>query len=230
MNKRALIVVTSHGTLGTTGKKTGWYLPEVTHVYYPLIEAGYAVDFASPKGGVAPLDESSLELDDALNRRFYEDKATFARLERTAALGDVRPEDYGIIFFAGGHGTMWDFADDPAVARITAAIYEAGGIVAAVCHGPAALVNVRLSNGRYLVDGKRVNSFTNAEEDAVGLTHVVPFALETRLRERGADFHAGAKWSKTVVVSERLVTGQNPQSASSVGQAIVETARAVEAA
>jgi putative intracellular protease/amidase len=222
--KKALIVVTSHDQLGKTGKKTGWYLPEVTHIYYPLLEAGFEVDFASTQGGAAPLDQGSYNLEDPLNQRFVEGKM-LAHLEKTLALKDVNASQYQVIAFAGGHGTMWDFPNSEDLNTVTAQIYENGGIVAAVCHGPAALVNVKLSNGKYLVDGKDVNSFTDAEEIAVGLKDIVPFMLESTLKSRGARFHAGANWENKVVVSERLITGQNPQSAHSLGLKIVEVAK-----
>lgn len=225
MTKYALIVVTSNDKLGSTGQKTGWYLSEVSHVYYPLVQAGFTVDFASPNGRKAPLDEGSLKLDDPDNKKFVEDKCLFHRLQNTIPLGKVNPAKYQVIHFAGGHGTMWDFPNSPDVSRVAAEVYENGGIVAAVCHGPAALVNVKLSNGKYLVDGKDVNSFTDAEEKEVGLANVVPFLLESKLRERGAKFHAGKNWENKVVVSGRLITGQNPQSAAAVGKAIVEIAK-----
>jgi putative intracellular protease/amidase len=228
VEKRALIVVTSNDKLGDTGKKTGWYLSEVSHVYYPLTKAGFSVDFASPNGGKAPLDEESLKLDDSDNKKFIEDKRLFHRLENTIPLGKVNSTKYQVIHFAGGHGAMWDFPNSPDVKRVTVDIYENGGIVAAVCHGPAALVNVRLSNGKYLVDGKDVNSFTDAEEKEVGLVEVVPFLLESKLRRRGAKFHAGKNWENKVVVSGRLITGQNPQSAAALGKKIVEVAKTLD--
>src|SRR5687767_6833855 len=118
MNRKALIVVTSHDQLGSTGKKTGWYLSEATHVYYPLVEAGYEVDFASPRGGRAPLDESSRKLDDPANRKFVEDPAAVAKIENTLRLADVDPKHYHVVHFAGGHGTMWDFPSDENVQRV----------------------------------------------------------------------------------------------------------------
>lgn len=123
--------------------------------------------------------------------------------------------------FAGGHGTMWDFADNTELAKITADIYENGGVVGAVCHGPAGLVNVKLSNGKYLVDGKKINAFTNEEETAVKLEKVVPFLLESKLIERGAKFEKSGLWQPHVTVDQRVVTGQNPQSAKGVGEAIL---------
>lgn len=226
MEKRALIVVTSNDTFGPSGpkdKRTGWYLSEVTHVYYPLVEAGYTVDFASPRGGAAPLDESSRKLDDAENRRFVEE-GHLARLERTAALGEIDPTRYDVVHFAGGHGVMWDFPGNPDIGRVAAGVYQRGGVVAAVCHGPAALVDVKLSDGTYLVAGKEVSAFTDEEERAVKLSEVVPFLLSSTLAKRGANMHPAANWTSQVSVSERLVTGQNPQSAKALGAKLVEVA------
>ena len=225
--KRALIVVSSNDRLGDTGKKTGWYLSEVTHLYYPLVEVGYTVDFASPKGGAAPMDESSRKLDDADNKRFLEDAAVMERIRSTIPLAKIDPERYDVVHFAGGHGVMWDFPEDRELQRVAAGIYEHGGIVAAVCHGPAALVDVTLSDGTYLVAGQDVSAFTNAEEEAVGLTQVVPFALQSKLESRGARFHPGANWASQVSVSGRLITGQNPQSARALAAKIVEAAKAL---
>lgn len=225
MKKQALIVVTSCGKMGNSGKKTGWYLSEVTHVYYPLLDAGFVIDFASPQGGAAPMDEGSRKLDDKENMRFLEDKVALSKIQNTLPLAQVDARTYQVVHFAGGHGTMWDFPDDAHLSRIASMIYEQGGVVSAVCHGPAALVNVKLSNGDYLVKGKDVNSFTDAEELEVGLATVVPFSLESKLKERGGKFRRGPNWSDTAVVSERLVTGQNPQSARSVGRKVLEMVR-----
>lgn len=220
--KKALIVVTSHADKGETGQKTGWYLSEVTHVYYPLEKAGFQIDFASPRGGEAPMDESSRDLKDPENKRFLENAELMKKMKNTKKIGSIDSKEYRVIHFAGGHGAMWDFHNNDDLNRVTAAIYENGGVVSAVCHGPAALVNVKLSNGDYLVKGKAVSAFTDAEEKEVGLEKVVPFLLESKLRERGADMKPAKNWSDQSVVSERLVTGQNPQSAHSVGRKVVE--------
>lgn len=217
--QKALIVVTSH--------KPGWYLSEVTHIYYPLVEAGYKVDFASPEGGAARMDESSRKLDDPENKRFLENKALVQQIAQTKKLDQIKAQDYQIIHFAGGHGAMWDFHNSDALNKLAANIYEQGGIVSAVCHGPAALVNVKLSNGEYLVKGKDVSAFTDSEEAEVKMTSVVPFLLESTLRERGAKMITGKNWQDQSVVSERLVTGQNPQSGHSVGKKIVELAQLI---
>lgn len=219
--KHALIVVTSHDRLGDTGKQTGWYLSELTKIYYPLAEAGFTIDIASPKGGKAPIDESSLQLDIPQNKAFLDDPALVRKIENTLRLSQVDAQKYRIVHFAGGHGTMWDFPDDKDIIRITETVYANGGIVAAICHGVSALVNVRDANGEYLVRGRDINSFTDAEEEAAGLTDAVPFLLESKLKERGAKFHAGALWANTVVVSGRIVTGQNPASAQSLGEKLV---------
>jgi putative intracellular protease/amidase len=223
--RRALIVLTSHDRLGDTEKSTGFYLSEVTHVFYPLVEAGFEVDFASPNGGAAPLDEASRKLDDPDNARFLGDPHLREQLQRTTPLAMAEPNRYDVVHFAGGHGVMWDFPSNPDVQRVAAQIYEQGGIVAAVCHGPAALVNVKLASGAFLVAGKQVAAFTNSEEQAVGLTKVVPFLLQSKLEERGARVSLAANWQSQAVVSERLVTGQNPQSAHAVARGIVELAR-----
>ena len=223
--RKALIVVTSHDRLGDTGKPTGYYLPEVTHPYYALVDAGLEVDIASPRGGKAPMDEGSRDLRDAANARFLETASDMDKLERTLALESVDPAQYDAVLFAGGHGTMWDFRGSAAVNRVAAAIYERGGVVAAVCHGPAALVDVRLSSGEHLVAGKRVTGFSNAEEEAAELTEVMPFLLETALVDRGARYERAALWQEHVVTDGRLVTGQNPASAVGVGRAVAELVR-----
>lgn len=220
-SKKALIVVTSHDRLGDTGKQTGYYLPEVTHPYYALLDAGVEVDVASPRGGAAPMDPSSGDRKDPANARFLDTPADRDKAARTTRLADVDPSAYDAILFAGGHGTMWDFREDRDVQRLAAAIHQNGGVVAAVCHGPAALVDVRLSSGEFLVAGKRVTGFSNDEEEAAELTDVVPFLLETLLVEHGGRYEkAGGLWKEHVVTDGRLVTGQNPASAGGVGREV----------
>ena len=222
LGTKVLIVVTSHATLGTTGKATGYYLPEVSHPYAVLTENGFKVDIASPQGGNAPVDRGSLHLNDPVNKEFWENKATRAQLENTLPLEKIDTKNYRAIIFAGGHGTMWDFADNRTIQRLTASIYEQGGIVAAVCHGPAALINVRLGNGDFLVSGKQLTAFSNAEEDAAQLTEIMPFLLERKLRERGARYTEAPLWQQNVIADDRLVTGQNPASAAGVGQKVAD--------
>jgi putative intracellular protease/amidase len=219
MQKRILIATTSHNQKGSTGKPTGAYLPEIAHPYEVFAKAGYAIDFASVKGGVIPLD--GVEGADSASTAFLQ--AHEQELKTSISAERVDAKRYDAIFFAGGHGTMWDFPDSAAFAAAAAAIYERGGTVSAVCHGPAALVNIKLSSGQYLVAGKKVSAFTNEEERAAGLDKVVPFLLADKLVERGAAHEAGPLWQKKVVTSERLVTGQNPASAAGVAEAVVRS-------
>lgn len=217
--KKILIVLTSHSQLGDTGRPTGFYLPEVAHPYAVFTAAGYPVDFVSPQGGQPPID--GVDRSDPLQVAFLEDAVAMRKLSATLRPDHVNPTDYAAIFYAGGHGVMWDFPTNARLAEIAREIYEAEGVVAAVCHGPAALVNITLSDGRYLVEGRTVATFTNEEETAVGLTEVVPFLLESRLRERGAQIAKAANFQAHTVVSERLVTGQNPASATPVAEQVV---------
>lgn len=217
-SKPVLFVLTSHATKGTTGQPTGFWLGEVTHPLAVLDAAGIKTEFASIQGGEPPVD--GFDLKDATNARYWDDERFRAAIRTTKKLADVNPADYAAVFYAGGHGAVWDFPDSAAVQRATREVYEAGGIVAAVCHGPTALVNVRLSDGRHLVDGRKVAAFTDSEERAVGLETVVPFLLETTLKQRGALHEGAADWHAKVVVDGRLVTGQNPQSATGVGEAL----------
>jgi putative intracellular protease/amidase len=219
--KRILLVVTNHDQLGTTGKKTGYYLPEVAHPYFKFIKAGHEVVFASPKGGHSPMDPKSKDLKDPENKRFFENKILMKQLDNTIALAKVDAAKFDAIVFAGGHGTMWDFHNSEVLNKLAANIYEKGGVVAAVCHGPAALINVKLSNGQYLIKGRAVTGFTNKEEDIAKLSSQMPFMLETEMIKRGAKFSSAKPWKEKVVVDGRLVTGQNPASAGALGSQIV---------
>jgi putative intracellular protease/amidase len=221
MTHRILLAVTSHAELGSTGKPTGAFLTEIAHPYAVFEKAGYTVDFVSPKGGRVPLDGmDDKDLDDT-GRAFLADEAAMARLHASAKSNTVKADDYAGIFFAGGHGTMWDFPDDAGLSSVAGKIYDRGGVVAAVCHGPAGLLNVKLASGAYLVADKKVAAFTNEEEKAVELTEVVPFLLADKLAERGAKLVPATNWQANVVVTERLVTGQNPQSATGTAEAMV---------
>ncbi|MFM2164619.1 MAG: hypothetical protein RL325_1056 [Planctomycetota bacterium] len=216
---RVAIVLTNHGELGDTGKPTGFFLSEATHPHEVFRRAGFDIEFLSPRGGVAPMD--GVDRSDPINAAFLDDASLVARTRSTTAIGAVDPARYDAVFFSGGHGTMWDFPSDPGVQSLIRSVYERGGVVAAVCHGPAALVEVRLSDGAYLVAGKEISSFTDEEETAVKLEKVVPFALESKLRSRGARFVEAPNFEKKVAVSERVVTGQNPASATGVAEAVV---------
>jgi putative intracellular protease/amidase len=223
VEKRILFAVTSHDKKGDTGESTGAYLSEISHPYDVFVKAGFVVDFASVRGGRVPLD--GIDRSDPTNAAFLDDADVSRHLHASTASSAVDPSRYVAVFFAGGHGAMWDLPNDASFAKVAASIYEAGGVVGAVCHGPAALVNVRLSNGAYLVAGKSVSAFTNEEEREVKLERVVPFLLQDRLVERGARFEAAPKWQKKVVVEGRLVTGQNPASAAGVAEGMVALLR-----
>lgn len=220
MEKKILFVVTSHDRKGNTDEPTGFYLSEVTQPWNELVKAGYEIDLVSPRGGKAPVD--GLHLDDPINKKFWEDQAFRYKIEHTKTPSEINADDYIAIHYAGGHGSMWDFADNQQLASVAARIYEKGGVISAVCHGPAGLVNIRLSSGKYLVDGKKINAFTNEEEAAVNLDKVVPFLLESALIARGAIFEKSALWQPHVVTDQRVITGQNPQSARVVGEALVK--------
>ncbi len=220
--KKVLVVLTSHGKLGDTGKPTGYYLPELSHPLYSLMEAGYEFDIASPVGGAAPMDPKSKKLDDPENKKFVEDPKLMAKVEHSLKLSDLSAKNYAAILFPGGHGPMWDLANDKQSQKLASQIYEQGGLVAAVCHGPAAIANLKLSNGKYLVEGKKLTAFTNEEENSVGLAKVVPFLLESKLVEHGGRFEKAPLWQEKVVVDGRLITGQNPASAKALGNELVK--------
>lgn len=222
MKDKILFVVTSHGELGDTGKKTGYFLSEVTHPW-SVLEEYYDIDVVSPKGGRPPVD--GLDLSDSINARFWNDEAWQKKMGETMTPEEVNPSLYKAIFYAGGHGAMWDFPDNEVLAGIAASIYGAGGTVAAVCHGPAGLLPIRLQDGSLLVKGKKLTGFTNAEEYANGTAKIVPFLLETALENEGALFQEGPEWSDHVVVDGRLITGQNPMSALSLGKALLKALR-----
>lgn len=222
--KPVLLVMTSHDKLGDTGKPTGFFLGELTHPLEVFEKAGIPTEFASIKGGEPPVD--GLELEDPVNARYWNDKSFREKLSASKKLSEVDPADYAGVFFVGGHGTMWDFPDDAAVQKAARELYEAGAPVGAVCHGPVALVNVKLSDGRYLIEGKEVSAFTNEEEEKVGLTKVVPFLLATKMEARGAKHLPAPDFEKKVVASGNLVTGQNPASAAGVAQAMVKLLQA----
>ncbi|WP_261513030.1 type 1 glutamine amidotransferase domain-containing protein [Chryseobacterium paludis] len=220
MKKKILFVVTSHDKKGDTGENTGYYLGEVSHPWEVLHHAGYDIDFVSPKGGTPPVD--GFDLKDPVNKEFWENKEYKNKIDHSLTPSQVKPNEYSAIFYAGGHGAMWDFADNTELASIASKIYENGGIVAGVCHGPAGLVNIKLNDGKYLIDGKKINAFTNEEEAEVKLTNVVPFLLEEQLKARGAKFEKSGLWQTHVVTDQRVITGQNPQSAKAVGEAILK--------
>jgi putative intracellular protease/amidase len=220
--KNVLMIVTSHDRLGATQEKTGFWLEELAAPYQEFSKAGLSVDIASPRGGKPPADPRSEADATSAVHAFMEDTSARAKLERSVSLANVSAK-YDAYFVVGGHGVMWDLADDPNVSSLLAREYDDGKVVAAVCHGPAALVNVRLSGGSYLVAGKRVTGFSNAEEEVVGLSKVVPFALETTLVERGGKYESGPLWQPFAVADGRLVTGQNPGSSALTALKVLAT-------
>jgi putative intracellular protease/amidase len=224
-SKRVLFVLTNHDRKGD--QPSGFWLAEATHPHHVLSEAGFSVDFVSPKGGQSPVDPASIDLRDSINAAFWNDASLRRAIEQTKNPSEVDANDYAAIFYAGGHGAMWDLPDSVEIATLAARIYERGGVVGAVCHGPAGLVNIELEGGTHLVSGKDVAAFTNDEERAVKLEDVVPFLLVDRLVERGARHQAAPNWQPKVVVSERLVTGQNPASATGVGEAMATLLRSL---
>ena len=221
--EKVLIVLTSHTELGNTGKKTGFWLPELTHPYYEFIEAGYTVDIASTEGGMAPLDGKIFEEEeDKYNQRFLDDAKLMAKVMRSIPIADINPVDYQAVLYSGGSGPMWDFPNNPDIDRVSRYIYENEGIVSAVCHGTVALINVTLSDGSLLIKNKRITGFSNEEEAALGTTDVVPFLLQNKLNELGAIYVEGKAWQENVVVEGRLITGQNPASAKKVALNIIQ--------
>jgi putative intracellular protease/amidase len=222
---RVLIALTSHGELGDTGRSTGFYVPEAAHPWQVFRAAGYQVDLVSVAGGEPPRD--GLDANDPVQREFLDQCE--AALAATRRPDEVDPTGYDAILFAGGHGTMWDFPDNPGLAALAADIHARDGVVAAVCHGPAALVGLTLPDGTPLVAGRTVAAFTNAEEEAVGLTGAVPFLLQTRLEELGARHSAAPNFAAHVVRDGRLVTGQNPASAAGVAAEVLAVLGAVSA-
>ena len=219
-----LMVLTSHAELGDTGEKTGFWLEEFAAPYYVLKDAGHAITLASPKGGQPPLDPKS-DASDAqtdATRRFKADGDAQAQLAATEVLGEIDPAGFDGIFYPGGHGPMWDLAEDvDSIALIEASI-TAGKPVALVCHAPAALKNVTTAEGVPLVRGKKVTGFTNGEEEAVKLTDVVPFLLEDMLKAKGGDYSKGPDFQPYVVEDGLLITGQNPSSSEPAAEALLK--------
>ena len=197
---KILIVLTSHDQLGDTGKKTGFWLEEFVAPYYVLKDAGAAITLASPKGGRPPLDPKSElpENQTELTKRFRIDTAAQAELAHTKKLADVSADDFDAVFYPGGHGPMWDIANNATSIALIEAFVKSDKPVGAVCHAPSALINVRGKDDEYLIKSRRVTGFSDAEEEAVGLTAVVPFLLEDRLKERGGVYSKGANWAPYV--------------------------------
>ena len=226
---KIILVLTNHAELGETGDKTGVYLSEAAEPYEVFTGDGFEVTIASPAGGEVPIDPKSFKLEEPANAVFWEmfgnGEKTDPVIKKSEKLGSLDPAGFSGIFFAGGHGAMWDMPGSESVASAAAKIYEAGGAVGAVCHGPAALVDVKLSDGSYLVAGKEVAIFTNSEEEKVELTDAVPFLLESKFEEHKAIVKPAPDFTENAVRDGKLVTGQNPQSAKKTAELFVEAVR-----
>lgn len=211
---KILMVLTSHDKLGNTGKKTGFWLEEFSAPYYVFKDAGAIITVASPLGGQPPLDPSSDDpsAQTEATKRFKHDAAAQEVLASTAKLTDVSAGDYDAVFYPGGHGPLWDLAHDPKSISLIEEFYQAGKPISFVCHAPGVLRNVKTAKGEALVKGKNVTGFTNSEEQAVGLTGVVPFLVEDMLTEHGANYSKVNDWHPYVVADGLLITGQNPAS------------------
>ena len=221
--KKILMVLTSHDKLGNTGAKTGFWLEEFAAPYYVFKDAGADVTLASPKGGHPPLDPKSDDADaqTADTRRFKSDNAAQRALASTVKLSSVKAEDFDAIFYPGGHGPLWDLAEDADSRRLIEAFAKKGQPIGAVCHAPAVFRHTLGPNGKQLVEGKRVTGFTNTEEEGVGLTDVVPFLVEDMLRQNGGKYEKGADWGSYVVRDGMLVTGQNPASSAAAAKELL---------
>jgi putative intracellular protease/amidase len=217
-----LFILTSHSQIEKNKQPTGVWLEELTTPYYALVDAGYQVEIASISGGKAPLDPKSLGGDEASVTRYNQDKDLQDKLANTIDIKDVDLDKYDGVFLPGGHGTMWDLPNNQKLANIVATSLEQNKPVAAVCHGPAGLVSAKYVNGDSVVKGKNVAAFSNAEEAAVGLTEIVPFLLEDKLKELGAKYSSVDNFKAHAVRDGNLITGQNPASSEAVAKLLIE--------
>ena len=221
---KILMVLTSHDQLGDTGEKTGFWLEEFAAPYYALKDAGAEIVVASPKGGQPPLDPKSDAPDSQTDdtRRFKDDAEAQKVLAETVRLDSVDASDFDGVFYPGGHGPLWDLAEDSTSIALIEAFVKADKPVAAVCHAPGVFKSVKGADGAALVKGRKVTGFTNSEEEAVGLTDVVPFLVEDMLKANGGDYSKGADWSSYVLTDGKLVTGQNPASSREAAEALLK--------
>lgn len=220
---KILLVLTSHDQLGDTGKKTGFWLEELAAPYYALKDAGAELVLASPKGGQPPLDPKSDDPDAQTDdtRRFKADAEAQAALASTVVLSSVKAEDFDAVFYPGGHGPLWDLANDADSIALIEAFAKADKPTGFVCHAPGVLKSVNGPDGKPLVNGRKVTGFTNSEEEAVGLTDVVPFLVENVLTANGGDYSKGPDWGSYVLTDGKLVTGQNPGSSHAAAEALL---------
>jgi putative intracellular protease/amidase len=222
---KILMVLTSHDTLGNTGRKTGFWLEELAAPYFVFKDAGAGIVLASPKGGQPPLDPKSNEpsFQTDLTHRFEADAAAKAQLASTVRLDSVSADDFDTVFYPGGHGPMWDLAEDQNSIKLIEAFLAAHKPVALVCHAPGVLRHVETTDGKPLVQGKKVTGFANTEEEAVELTNVVPFLVEDELKAKGGIFSKAGDWQPYVVTDGLLITGQNPASSGPAAKVLLET-------
>jgi len=221
---KILMVLTSHDQLGNTGRKTGFWLEELAAPYYIFKDAGAKITLASPKGGNPPLDPKSNEPDFQTEQthRFESDPAAMAQLASTVRLDSISQSDYDTVFYPGGHGPLWDLAEDKHSIALIESFLAANKPVALVCHAPGVLRHVKTPAGKPLVEGKKVTGFTNTEEDAVGLTNIVPFLVEDELMAKGGIYSKGGDWSSYVVSDGLLITGQNPMSSAATAARLIK--------
>ena len=226
---KLLMVLTSNGRLGDTGRKTGFWLEEFAAPYYIFKDAGADVTLASPAGGQPPLDPKSDEADAQTDatRRFRSDDAAQAALAHTVRLSTLSGDDFDAVFYPGGHGPLWDLAEDADSIRLIETMAHSGKVVAAVCHAPAVLRHVKAVEGQPLVKGRQVTGFSNNEEAAAGLTDVVPFLVQDMLVDKGGHYSQAADWQPHVVTDGKLVTGQNPASSAAAAQAVLDQFKAL---
>ncbi|MBY5424735.1 MULTISPECIES: type 1 glutamine amidotransferase domain-containing protein [Rhizobium] len=229
---KILMVLTSHDELGDTGRKTGFWLEEFAAPYYAFLEAGADITVVSPKGGQPPLDPKSDEpgFQTDQTRRFHADPDAQAVLASTVKLASVSHDDYDAVFYPGGHGPLWDLAEDKNSIALIQSLYQAGKHVAFVCHAPGVLRHVKAADGRPLVQGRQVTGFKNSEEDGVGLTQVVPFLVEDMLKENGGIYSSGDDWTSYAVQDDLLITGQNPGSSVETAGILLAALAAAKAA
>jgi putative intracellular protease/amidase len=227
---KILMVLTSHDKLGDTGRKTGFWLEEFTAPYYTFKDAGADIVLASPKGGQPPLDPKSNEpnFQTDLTHRFEADAEVKAQLATTVRLDSVKAEDFDTVFYPGGHGPMWDLAEDENSIKLVESFLTAGKTFALVCHSSGALRHVKTPDGKLLAEGKTMAGFTNGEEEEVGLTKVVPFLVEDELMSLGATFSKVKNWGVHTVADGQLITGQNPASSGPAAKLLIDTLNKID--
>ncbi|ANI30195.1 peptidase C56 [Yersinia entomophaga] len=223
MKKKILVVVTSVEKYPTLERATGLWLGEAVHFVKKLQNAGYEIDYVSPKGGYTPIDPHSLSMADKTDWEWYQNKDFMNKLGATLKPEEIKPEDYDVIYYAGGHGVVWDFPDNKPLQEISRKIYENGGIVSSVCHGAVGLLNIKLSDGSLLIKDKTVTGFSNEEEKLAELDKYVPYLTETEMVKRGAQYQKADKaWDAFAVADRRVITGQNPASGGAVADEVLK--------